>query len=64
MLKIDGPMRERKCYNAIQHEDGDFIKVCDCVLLRSGPRKKDVPFVAKVTAFWEHPEDGECSAMI
>lgn len=48
----------RKCYPAIRHNEGDIIKVRDCVLLRSGPRKTDLPFVAKISAFWETPEDG------
>ncbi|XP_054154112.1 probable serine/threonine-protein kinase DDB_G0282963 [Oppia nitens] len=48
----------RKCFPAIRHNEGDIIKVRDCVLLRSGPRKTDLPFVAKIAALWETP-DGE-----
>ncbi|XP_064623285.1 histone acetyltransferase KAT6A-like [Lineus longissimus] len=51
------PGVERPCYSAICHNDGDIIKARDCVLLRSGPRKKDLPFIAKITAFFE--KDGE-----
>ncbi|KAK3093952.1 hypothetical protein FSP39_022218 [Pinctada imbricata] len=50
---------ERECYPEIRHIDGDIIQVRDCVLLRSGPKETDIPYVAKVTAFWEHPHDGE-----
>ncbi|XP_050407423.1 uncharacterized protein LOC126822530 [Patella vulgata] len=56
---VEGPVRERKCFPAMKHIDGDIINIRDCVLLRSGPRKKDIPFVAKVSALWENPEDGE-----
>ncbi|XP_071081180.1 DNA ligase 1-like isoform X1 [Haliotis cracherodii] len=55
----DTPPVKRKSYPAIQHSSGDIIRVRDCVLLRSGPRKKDIPFVAKVSALWEHPDDNE-----
>jgi hypothetical protein len=33
----------------------------DCILLKSGTRKGDLPYVAKVTALWENPEDGKSS---
>ncbi|XP_046561927.1 uncharacterized protein LOC124270910 [Haliotis rubra] len=55
----DSPPVKRKSYPAIRHSSGDIIRVRDCVLLRSGPRKKDIPFVAKVSALWEHPDDSE-----
>ncbi|XP_014668702.1 PREDICTED: uncharacterized protein LOC106809976 [Priapulus caudatus] len=55
----DAPTRLRQCYEAIRHEEGDVIRVRDCVLLRSGFRKKDLPFVAKISAFYENPDDGE-----
>ncbi|XP_041351391.1 uncharacterized protein LOC121370315 [Gigantopelta aegis] len=58
-IQVDGPPIRRKCYPAICHDDGDIIHIRDCVLLRSGPRKTDIPFIAKVAAFWEHPDDGE-----
>ncbi|XP_021346581.1 uncharacterized protein LOC110445984 isoform X2 [Mizuhopecten yessoensis] len=50
---------ETNCYQAIRHVDGDVIRVRECVLLCSGPKKTDIPYVAKVTNFWEHPHDGE-----
>ncbi|XP_054714719.1 LOW QUALITY PROTEIN: uncharacterized protein LOC129224309 [Uloborus diversus] len=49
----------RKCYSSIRHVEGDVICVKDCVFLRSGPRKTDLPFVAKITALWENPIDNE-----
>lgn len=36
-----------------------MIRARDCVLLKSGPRKTDLPFVAKVAALFENPADGE-----
>ncbi|XP_013415149.1 uncharacterized protein LOC106177050 [Lingula anatina] len=55
----DNPPVRRMCYPAIKHDDGDIIRVRDCVLLKSGPRKTDLPYVAKIAAFWEMPEDKE-----
>ena len=49
----------RRCYPAMKHDGGDVIHPRDCVLLKSGPRKTDLPFVAKVAALWENPVDGE-----
>ncbi|EEC02282.1 bromo adjacent homology (BAH) domain-containing protein [Ixodes scapularis] len=49
----------RVCFPAMRHVEGDVIRVRDCVLLRSGPRKIDLPFVAKVAALWENADDGE-----
>lgn len=51
--------RFRLCFPAMRHVEGDVIRVRDCVLLRSGPRKIDLPFVAKVAALWENADDGE-----
>ncbi|TRZ01500.1 hypothetical protein DNTS_025274 [Danionella cerebrum] len=48
----------RRCYEGVQR-DGEVIRVRDTVLLRSGPRKKSLPYVAKVSAFWEDPESRE-----
>ncbi|MEQ2162674.1 Bromo adjacent y domain-containing 1 protein, partial [Goodea atripinnis] len=45
----------RKCFEGIRR-DGDVIRVRDTVLLKSGPRKKSLPYVAKVSALWEEPE--------
>lgn len=42
----------------MRHAEGDIISPRDCVLLKAGPRKIDLPFVAKVAALWED-EDGE-----
>ena len=44
------------CYPAIRHDDGDLIRVRDCVLVKSGPRKSDIPYVAKIGALFEDPE--------
>nr|XP_023025296.1 titin-like [Leptinotarsa decemlineata] len=49
----------RKCYPAMRHKAGDKIVPRDCVLLKAGPRKNDLPFVAKIASLWENPEDGE-----
>jgi len=51
---------DRISYSVMRHEEGDEeVKVKDCILLASGTRRKDLPFIAKVTALWENPEDGE-----
>uniref|UniRef100_A0A1B6D7Y1 BAH domain-containing protein n=1 Tax=Clastoptera arizonana TaxID=38151 RepID=A0A1B6D7Y1_9HEMI len=49
----------RRCYPAMRHCQGDIIYPSDSILLKSGPRKTDLPFVAKVAAMWDNPEDGE-----
>lgn len=43
----------------MRHIEGDLITPRDSVLLKAGPRKIDLPFVAKVAALWENPEDGK-----
>ena len=48
----------RICYSMMKHVEGDIVSPRDCILLASGNRKKDLPFVAKVTALWENPDDG------
>lgn len=58
-LNSDDTVVLRKCYPAMRHREGDTIEPRDCVLLKAGPRKNDLPFVAKVAALWENPEDGE-----
>ncbi|XP_046665733.1 uncharacterized protein LOC124357748 isoform X2 [Homalodisca vitripennis] len=58
-LNIDDGAVVRTCYPAMRHVQGDVICPRDCILLKSGPRKIDLPFVAKVAAMWENPEDGE-----
>lgn len=40
------------------HTEGDIIEPRDCVLLKAGQRKNDLPFVAKIAALWENPDDG------
>ncbi|XP_044750008.1 proteoglycan 4 isoform X2 [Coccinella septempunctata] len=49
----------RKCYPSMRHHSGDLIEVKDCVLLKAGARRNELPFVAKIAALWENPEDGE-----
>ncbi|XP_076757643.1 uncharacterized protein LOC143427412 isoform X2 [Xylocopa sonorina] len=49
----------RRCYASMKHQSGDVLRPRDCVLLKSGPRKADLPFVAKIAALWENPDDGE-----
>ena len=51
----------RKCFEGVQR-DGELIRVRDTVLLKSGPRKKSLPFVAKISALWEEPESGRTHA--
>ncbi|CAL8315945.1 unnamed protein product, partial [Merluccius merluccius] len=48
----------RRCYEGVER-DGEVIHVRDTVLLRSGPRKKSLPYVAKISALWEDPKTGE-----
>lgn len=57
-LRDDEPPRRLICYPAIKHVEGDVIQVRDSVLLRSGAKKNDLPFIAKVCAFWEDAETG------
>lgn len=58
-LSSDDVLVSRRCYPLMRHEEGDVICPRDCILLKSGPRKTDLPFVAKVAALWENPDDGE-----
>nr|KAG5714441.1 hypothetical protein BaRGS_006887 [Batillaria attramentaria] len=58
-IHIEHPPTMRMCYQAIQHKDGEIVRVRDCVLLRSGPGRSDVPYVAKVGALWSNPDNGE-----
>lgn len=57
-IRDDEPPRRLICYPAIKHVEGDVIQVRDSVLLRSGGRKTDLPYIAKVCAFWEDAETG------
>lgn len=52
----------RKCFEGVQR-DGELIQVRDTVLLKSGPRKKSLPYVAKISALWEDPESGRTRAV-
>ncbi|KAF2903938.1 hypothetical protein ILUMI_02236, partial [Ignelater luminosus] len=58
-LNSDESTVTRRCYPAMKHAEGDVIEPRDCVLLKAGPRRNDLPFVAKVAALWENPDDGE-----
>lgn len=58
MTNDDTPV-VRRCYRAMKHKQGDIVQTRDCILLKSGPKAKDLPFVAKVSALWENAEDGE-----
>lgn len=49
----------RTRYPAMQHDCGDIIQPGDCVLLRAGSKKNELPYVAKVASLWENPEDGK-----
>lgn len=53
----------RTRYPAMKHDCGDVIRPGDCVLLRAGSKKNELPFVAKVASLWENPEDGMYAAM-
>lgn len=54
----DDPPVMRTCYPAMKHMEGDIIRPRDCVLLRAGSKRNELPFVAKVAHLWENPEDG------
>lgn len=58
LVQVDTAPVARMCYPAVRHADGDIICVRDCVLVKSGMRKKDIPYVAKIDKFWEDPESG------
>ena len=54
----------RICYGSMRHSaEGDVVSPRDCVVLASGNRKKDLPFIAKVTHLWENPMDGEMAIL-
>lgn len=58
VLQGDDKTVLRQCYEGVER-DGEVIRVRDTVLLRSGPRKKTLPYVAKISALWEDPRTGE-----
>ena len=35
-----------------------MINVRDCVLVKSGPRQKDIPYIAKVADLWKKDDTG------
>lgn len=55
----DDPQVVRRRYPAMVHDGGDVIRPGDCVLLRAGGKKNELPYVAKVASLWENPEDGK-----
>ncbi|XP_055302088.1 uncharacterized protein LOC129568368 isoform X2 [Sitodiplosis mosellana] len=58
-LNSDDHQVVRTRYPAMRHDCGDIIRPGDCVLLRAGSKKNELPYVAKVASLWENPEDGE-----
>lgn len=59
-LQSDDPPVPRTCYDSMRHEEcGDVIRPSDCVLLRAGGKRNELPYVAKVAQLWENPEDGK-----
>ncbi|XP_031626867.1 uncharacterized protein LOC116343110 isoform X2 [Contarinia nasturtii] len=58
-LNSDDHQVVRTRYPAMRHDCGDTIRPGDCVLLRAGSKKNELPYVAKVASLWENPEDGE-----
>ena len=57
----DNQLVERLCFPAMRHQEGDEIRLKDCVLLASGS-KDEPPFVGKVAAIFQNPEDSEWMA--
>lgn len=55
----DDPPVLRRRYASMIHDGGDVIRPGDCVLLRAGSKKNELPYVAKVASLWENPEDGK-----
>ena len=49
----------RICYKSMRHEQGDEVRVRDCIVISSSKKKDEPPYIAKVTALWEHPKDGK-----
>ena len=58
-VQYDDTPVQRLCYKAVQHDDGDIICVRDCVLVKSGPRQKDIPYIAKVAELWKKEDSGK-----
>lgn len=53
----------RRYYSGVQRGD-EIINVRDSVLLKSGTRKKDPPFVARVSGLWEEEEGPNAGEMM
>lgn len=53
----------RKYYSGIKRNN-EVISVRDSVLLKSGPRRKDLPFIARVSGFWEEVEGPNAGEMM
>jgi len=53
----------RRYYSGVQRGD-EIINVRDSVLLKSGTRKKDPPFVARVSGLWEEDEGPNAGEMM
>uniref|UniRef100_A0AAG5CR88 BAH domain-containing protein n=1 Tax=Anopheles atroparvus TaxID=41427 RepID=A0AAG5CR88_ANOAO len=58
-LNSDDPPILRTCYPAMRHVQGDIVRPRDCVLLKAGSKRAELPYVAKVAHLWENLEDGE-----
>lgn len=59
LFQSDDVQVVRMRYTSMVHDCGDVIRSGDCVLLRSGGKKNELPYVAKVAALWENPDDGK-----
>lgn len=53
----------RRYYSGVQRGD-EIINVRDSVLLKSGTRKKDPPFVARVSGLWEEDDGPNAGEMM
>ena len=58
LLQNDNQLVERLCFPSMRHQEGDEIHLKDCVLLASGS-KDEPPFVGKVAAIFQNPEDSK-----
>ena len=58
----DGRVSIRRYYSCLRRNN-EVINIRDSVLLKSGMKKRDLPFIARVAAFWE-TDDGEITLYI